>query len=280
MLRWDGRAWRTEALPASVAQGGLRTVAASGPRSAWALGAPQPDGSGTAVRWDGAAWRRVAFPAGLTGLDVSAPRGGGGAWAAAQDYGTYAAAVLHYEDGAWVRKDVPAERLALLSISARSDHDVWLGGMDTSTDTPFIYHWDGGTWTEAQIQKPNWGAIKRIVAVAPDDVWAYRTDLILGVEHTLLHWDGTSWTEIPVPESTGAYAGLTPDGHGGVWMSAASAQGSSLYLHYSGGQWTTVRGPDRGTGYVGINDIERLPGRGTVLSIGYTSSGPLAEALR
>ncbi|WP_433334065.1 hypothetical protein [Spirillospora sp. CA-294931] len=248
ILRWNGRDWTRQPVPEGTA-GRLTGVTASGPRRAWAVADPydSPAGSAVALFWNGRTWNKVGYPADLQPGPVSAAPGRP-AWSLGWNSSTNTASALRFLGGTWVRQPVPLPAESpLWTLSARAENDVWIGGAKRRDDGyfhPYALHWDGRAWQEVPPPAETWTYIRKIVPVSPTSVWAYRTDLILGQDHTLMHWDGTTWRTIPIPVAPGPQASLADDGRGGVWV-AGSAGGKSVYQHYRDGVWTTANGPAR-----------------------------------
>ena len=102
---------------------------------------------------------------------------------------------------------------------------------------------------------------------------------------TLLHWNGSRWLAVAKKSSWWLF-GLTPDGHGGFWLSGETTPTgnygpfNSYIVHYSGGRWTALRAPTR-PGYkapiAGL--ITAIPGTHSFWALGQlNSAGPFGVA--
>ncbi len=179
MLRRDGDAWTTEALPADTPV--LNWIhGADG--VTWAVG-----NAGAAVRLEGGSWTRDDTPVDvpLWGIFVVSASE---AWAVGGDafdsMGT--GVVLHYSGGAWEEITLPMldrPAPAIFKVWASSSTDVHAVG-----DNGVILHYDGGAWT----QVPS-GATDDLISL-----WGTGPDEIVAVggrsNGVMSRFDGTSWT--------------------------------------------------------------------------------------
>jgi hypothetical protein len=206
--RWNGRRWRTVAVPdlsepRGRAHSELVAVSALAADDVWAVGssgAAPPSGPGPGrsddphrraliAHWDGRTWTPV--PAGPT----RAPRG--------------------------VSQSVLADVVAL------APHDVWaVGTASPGTDVPMAQHWNGTVWEHVPIP----GVRGRLYSVAGDGrggVWA-AGETTTGTA-LLAHWNGARWevSGAPTPGDPAPGEG-TPTGHGsGAVRDLANARGTS-----------------------------------------------------
>jgi hypothetical protein len=133
----------------------------------------------------------------------------------------------------------------LTGVAAVSSTDVWAVGYTIADggywDT-LIEHWDGSRWSiipGAHLAHP-YNALTRVVALAPDDVWAVGYVGSSGRPDTLVeHWDGASWARVPSP-SPGAYGalyGVAAVSADDVWAVGYYREGDeyeTLALHWDG----------------------------------------------
>jgi len=113
----------------------------------------------------------------------------------------------------------------LTGVDVLSASDVWAVGyyFDGGANQPLALHWDGTTWSNSPI--PGAGMLRRVRALAPDNVWAagtvYNGDL-QRYQSLVEHFDGTSWAPV---QSANAPAADTE-----IIGLAADPAGSSLTL--------------------------------------------------
>jgi hypothetical protein len=83
-------------------------------------------------------------------------------------------------------------------------------------------------------------------ALGPHDIWwsyqaASEQNGVPGTR-ALVHWDGEHWTAIAVPAAIVAIEDMTQDGHGGIWLIAATAgspDSGQRWFHYNDGRWSS-----------------------------------------
>jgi len=105
----------------------------------------------------------------------------------------------------------------LTGVDALSASDVWAVGyyFDGGINQPLALHWDGSTWSNSPI--PGAGMLRKVKAIAPDNVWAAGTyyNATAQLYQTLLaHFDGTVWTTVVsanAPKSDSEIIGLAAD---------------------------------------------------------------------
>lgn len=187
LLHWDGRRWSRQPLP-------TRQLATSR-RDAFVV-------DDMAVAPDGALWcegRRWFGPDNKGDLFVPVVlRLQAGRWR------IMASSQSASPPGDW--RDV-----MLSSISLTSGHDVWVSGRTESNgDGSVLWHWDGSSWSVTSLdtaQLPGQSAVSRVLALAPDDVWALcngSTTVKDGLERlqpSFLHYDGSAWRPVIPPLS-------------------------------------------------------------------------------
>jgi hypothetical protein len=218
----------------------LRSVTASGPDDAWAVGIYSEPREGAAdhillQHWDGTQWSVEPSP--ISGQNGYGP----------SIFGTTSTA----PDDAW----------------AVGLQDTQGGGL------PLALHWDGGSWTVADMPDTGYpeSHLWATAAIDRDDVWAVGNWARPGVLQgggLALHWDGTAWADAPVPQAPpvadtgGPYDSLesvSATGGDDVWAVGSSVNvpetaSKTLAVHWDGTAWTIVPtpniAPEPGTGAV------------------------------
>ena len=182
--------------------------------------------------------------------------------------------VAHFTGTTWKSGSFP---LAGTAAAALSPSDVWAGG-NASTGRPGIEHWDGRKWQATPL--PDLGPctstllgliVDGIAAVKPDDVWADITNLGSSSSNPqgafLVHWNGKAWARAKFPYAGLAYAPVTTDGHGGLWLVLAASNKELWFCHYSAGHWTRTPVPGRS----GEQPLAWIPGTHSLWAVGGVS---------
>jgi hypothetical protein len=256
---WDGATWAKVALPpgAVTALGtnpALDTTAASGPANVWAF-----TDSGRWLHFNGSTWAagRIASPAPT--VQASLAFGPDSAWA----FGGSMTGFLRFSPFAsrftvatgWRRTPVPGRGL-IAGVSAVSARDIWavIGTGVTGIPGPgALVHWSAGRWQTvtslpAALRNASLGAV---LARGDSSVWVGGAvkNSAHGTTEELGHWNGHAWTVIPLSAAASArswhVAGLTVDGHGGLWAlgfclgtPCGAGRVASRLWHEVSGRWT------------------------------------------
>jgi hypothetical protein len=299
--QWDGGTWQALTPPPGFVNltSGSVNVSAAGTSSAgntW-LFAEKSQKALTeyALKWNGSSWSVFKLSSANTvlGTAVFGPKN---AWEFGAKPGSGAnlgfgpAWVLHYDGSTWSPVTVPATPVWASSVSAT---DIWALGpsaatVNKPTQVIVAMHWNGSSWRSLALPKltPVGGqpcVPDGIAALSADQVWVEETVAVnpgsgtapLGV--TLLHWNGTAWA-VAARDLKHSYSpGLTPDGHGGFWLTSNSlSQPVTDIVHDTSGRWTRQPAPAEPgtTGEAG--DLTLIPGTTSVWGTGVltaTSSG-------
>jgi hypothetical protein len=126
--------------------------------------------------------------------------------------------VVHHWDGRRLREllslDIgSAEGGSVTDVAPLSANDDWFAGSTWSssrliTEQRLLAHWDGARWAnvvEPQLRGRGEAWLDRLVAVAPNDVWAFGSSSeAAGGDNRFFaqHWDGTRWTVVSMPTHT------------------------------------------------------------------------------
>jgi hypothetical protein len=81
----------------------------------------------------------------------------------------------------------------------------------------------------------------------------------------LLHRNGSTWRVVARSDKLRDVTGLTPDGHGGFWLTAAhpASPSASDIIDYRNGTFTRQRAPSRPGCTSSIDGIFAVPGTGS-----------------
>jgi hypothetical protein len=186
------------------------------------------------------------------------------AWAVGDVYnqalGDQQTLTQHWDGIRWQTVPSPSVRSAynhLTGVSGSSSTDVWAVGY-TIDDRNYawqtlILHWDGTHWSIVRGARLGTGynAFTRVLALAPNDVWAVGYNGTSINFHTLAeHWDGFSWKAIPTP-GPGTYDalyGIAGTSASDLWAAGYYKKGGFIYnslaLHWNGTRWLEVESPN------------------------------------
>lgn len=217
-------------------------IAASGPRSAWAVGDISHKTT-YLLHWNGKSWRKMAVPAHFN------PYGVGGSSAAdvyaigelTQPDGDITPVVFRWNGRAWSRA-LAANAIAVVDISPRN---VWI-----DSATGHLDHWDGVTWTRTAYKTALSGDPATVSAVG-QTLWRAETAVVAGQPHRLViqRWTGTGWQEVPSPHpavATHKLPALSASSAGNVWVELPHPGGGvhdTRLLHWNGKTWTSLVWP-------------------------------------
>ena len=152
ILFWNGSHWKPVPTP-SPPNAQLRSVAATSPTNAWAVGSSgvEPQSHALILHRTGKSWRQVPSPVAgsLSGVAATSPTN---AWAVGST-NSGGSLILHWNGKAWQQMSSPAGDLS--AVAASSLTNAWAVGA-TSTANAMTLHWNGTEWQ--QIPSPNPGA--------------------------------------------------------------------------------------------------------------------------
>jgi hypothetical protein len=274
---WNGRSWRSSALPGGLA-GGIEIIGASAWNNVWAFGADFHGNGGFALRFDGHKWRlmrRFPGPITIAGAAVNSPSN---VWV----FTNYNGVVRHYNGRRWLTVTPSSQVNWYNTAVALPDGQVWAlahagGGEEAVTGTLTKA---GYTWTSTPLPSfppTNDGsdALMTIVPVSATDVWAVGGGLrtVKGHDHwypLVAHWNGAGWQKVSVSGSFMLGKSGASDGHGGLWV-ATDWDSTGIpphLLHLVNGKFTKVNLPPRNGLYVGVFALAKIPGSASVWGAG------------
>lgn len=254
----NGSAWKRVAAPAGFGRNVNfdYVIRSTSPTDMWTFPNAGDNNTSYGLRWNGRSWAKFTFgSARITAAAVFGPKS---VWV----FGWKGATGLmllpytaYYNGRAWKRWSVP---VVANSVIALSYSDIWdMGG--TSKGTDIAMHWNGRSWKALAIPAlPKFHGIAWLpyyaAATTARDLWVLdglARDQVTGTGPPgawLLHWNGSKWS-VTAKNSSWWLSGLTPDGHGGFWLTGEKTQtgGAGLFnsyiVHRSGCRWTAQKAP-------------------------------------
>jgi len=294
--RWNGSGWVSVPLPAR-----LRTVIGpwnlgsgiytSSPRNAWYFpDLPYHAASEAqyAVWWNGTKWTQSKVTARQDLVLDAAVFSPHDVWAfgnTGNSPGYGPALVRRWNGTRWQTVPVPVG--TPVTVEGVGPRDIWAVGVSKATvpdahQTMIAMHWNGSTWSAPRL--PVFRTVRKgfpweataIWASGPNDAWVTETPEINQQNGyappglILLHWNGASWQTVARSRKISEASGLTPDGHGGFWMTSVNPANSNAgyIVDYRHGTFTTRPAPTL-PGYVDAAfGITAVPGTGSFWAIG------------
>jgi hypothetical protein len=270
---WErtGSTWARVPFP-SKSDEEVFAAGASSASNVWALTAGLFGGQSRALRWNGSAWVQAgAFPQTAGGIAVLSSTN---VWAFGAPYLPVAQlGAWHYNGRTWTKV---ASGKGLGGGSAVSAKDVW------AYDGTDVANWNGSTWVRTNLASllpandgQNDPMITAIYAQSASSVYAIGTGDYNdgGWPTVVLHYNGKTWTQVAEDHAGTSFQvpqEISPDGHGGLWLTAAGFTGNvSAVLHYSDGHLTNASFPISAS-KIDVLSIAQIPGTSQILAGGYT----------
>ncbi|WP_282793249.1 hypothetical protein [Streptomyces sp. CC224B] len=260
-VRADG--WQQAAVPDAAEMAGLRSVAAAGPRLAWAVGTEGLDrttyGRPLSYRWNGTAWSRtdttgLAFAGLLTRVAANAS---GEAWAVGLDREHSLWHLYAWDGDGWERVPFPGEGAAdtaLHDVAVAPDGSAWAVG--TYENRSRTMHWNGRRWRWIRpLPSGNNNAAVGVRRSCRGDVWIFGSGVCA-------RWDGT-WHEIPLEGQMSNVTGMLPVAPDDIWLCGynwtlpGGRPPAARLSHYDGTAWQYVGAPFTGGELTGIVGDDR-----------------------
>jgi hypothetical protein len=294
--RWNGIRWVPVALPARLRavigpwalDSGIYTTS---PSNTWFFPV-LPDHMTPvqyALRWNGSQWATTKVTARPDTVVDAAVFSSKDVWAfgvapsARSDYGP--AVVRHWNGTEWQTVPVPVG--TPVTVDGVAPDDIWALGVSRATvhrvhQAIVAMHWNGTAWSAPPL--PTFPPAKNghpwvataITATGPRDAWVAETPA--ANQQTgfgppgliLLHWNGSTWRVAAQNRQLRDVTGLTPDGHGGLWLTAThpASPSASDIIDYRNGIFTSQPAPSR-QGYTSsVDGIFAVPGTGASWATG------------
>lgn len=153
---------------------------------------------------------------------------------------------------------------------------MWGTGINFSASPSIgkISHFHGRTWQNVAMTGSGMEWPRYEYAASASQVWV---DGYLAstpqFEPVMARWNGRSWQKVTVhvPKGADLLNGITPDGHGGLWIEAGSSTSArSWMLHRSAsGTWSGTALPS----FASIGQAARVPGTSSLWGAGTVPAG-------
>jgi hypothetical protein len=246
--------WRLAYHPAM--QGGLISLAATGPRDAWATGFLEQGQNlifqPYVLRWNGTTWRRVTVPGsgGYVMISVSASSARN-VWLFGASKSANKSQVFRFDGISWHRSAGPANGgagalvLGPKNAWAMLDTGCYSSSSGQTGCVTDLSHWTGGAWKKssvpADISSLGGSAVAGAWAVGLSGKAQQLPDALVAY-----HWTGTRWAVpagMPHPKVNGSL-GVGADSGSDVWVAALTPDNKRiLLLHWNGHSWTQRTSP-------------------------------------
>jgi hypothetical protein len=226
-------------------------VSADSSSDAWAI-----SGGGYVLHWQGGRWsvaktlREHGEPVPLTGVTALSPgdvwvfAGAGNGALVARDAGAReSGGTWHLSGTKW--NHVTGLGGDITIASAVSSANIWAIAAGNLTPDTLIARYTGGRWRQVTARALAGKQFQAITALADGQVWvAAQTNASHAYLIHLTSRDRWVTEKLPWPV---ALINISPDGQGGVWLTASSNSGQYLIHRTASGRWhRTLIAPDAG----------------------------------
>lgn len=153
--------------------------------------------------------------------------------------------IRHFNGRSWQAVTIPhAAAFTADWVSAPAANDVWVGGLTNGrfTSSSVVYRWNGARWRK--IPLPAGTFLAGVVALAPDNVWAYGDSSSVAAD--IFHWNGSRWQHYISTATNFDPQGISASGPGNVWVSGFRNVGKKQVVaayRWHAGAWHPVRMP-------------------------------------
>jgi hypothetical protein len=283
LRHWNGKTWTTQPQPVLSKHTGNdepELVTAPGSKDVWAVyNIYGGQIRASATEWTGKSWGPATlFPVGVGFTSVIAA-GPSNVWAfgSTDDGAQYTA---RFNGKAWSRAPQPGSGNGIWVASARSADDIWAQSLAPKGISLAVSRWNGKRWVKQAVPAAPKGADGvtglALAVSGQSGVWSYGYFSLGASSHTdwLAHFNGTSWSTVRNPYSLSPHimsGPLGPDGHGGAWIEATPAKGTSQWLYHvsAAGHWLKVPIPaPKGARDTTIEGFAAIPGSTSVYAYG------------
>ncbi|MDG4857841.1 hypothetical protein P8605_06670 [Streptomyces sp. T-3] len=259
----EAEGWQQVPAPDGREAAFLHSVAAAGPRRAWAVGVEGVDlynsvtGTPLAYAWNGTAWSRtdtshITYNGYLTEVACNES---GDAWAIGLDRDTGIWHLYAWDGDTWQPAPFPGQGAldtSLSGILVTPDGDAWAVG--TYQNHARTMHWNGRRWRWIRpLPSGNNNTAIGLHRAPCGDIWIYGGGVCA-------RWDG-SWHETPMESYPNYVTGLLPVAEDDIWLCGynwhLSRPPAAQLRHYDGTTWQYVEAPFIGGELTGMTGDKR-----------------------
>jgi hypothetical protein len=269
-VRWNGRHWRTAALPSGLKNGIIAASAPSG-RDIWAASLFGQ----YVLHWNGTKWRVAKRWTGtgqlISGITAFSSKN---VWVFGTSGEGPGLGTWHYNGHSWTH--ITGAGGGIVTASAVSARNIWAIGSTARGPSDIIARYNGSRWRQLTASALKGREFSSVLAISRTDVWADCVSPTAPRQGRLLKWNGKSWQTKTIPWKV-TPGPIVSDGHGGLWITAVSgsATATSWVLHRTrSGAWTRTRIAASDS----IRDLARVPGTDTVWGTGSVATKTGADA--
>jgi hypothetical protein len=267
IAHWDGRLWQDMRppvgfRPAANSESVGHAVAALSASYAWVFVdreyPPPLVTQSFALLWQNGRWRAFRLANDST-ISSAVTFTHSNAWAFGYvqlipNRAQYAGYALRFNGQGW--RAVPLPVLPQGTSSPAPDNIWAVGPLASTVNQPFpqpyaLAHWTGRWHTIPfpDLGLPSGEGVDHawVVADGAHGAWVagdlVRNQPFQDVGGVLLHWTGSGWVDVKLPFQTLGLGPLSPDGHGGLWITSCVPAGCTSLdmVHYSAGRLSATR---------------------------------------
>ncbi|GAA4634005.1 hypothetical protein GCM10023196_073830 [Actinoallomurus vinaceus] len=269
---WNGKTWKTLAVPSAVKGISLSHVAASSSTNVWVTGVDVRSFQSYALRWDGRKWHTGPSHKAIEPIsDAIAAIGKKDVWLLGLGAHLAAGQARHFDGKSWKTVSVPG---FVSSVSAVSSRDIWATGLvpGKTQYQAAVMHWNGKKWRTVLTPDSETG-FSSVLALGAKDVWVSGSASGHGV---ILHWNGKKWATTTPAAGVRGIGALVSDGSKGLWAVADQTR----LLRYRAGRWNLTALPQRSGYTTRVYGLAQVKGATSVWGVGALSvsaGGDLTE---
>jgi hypothetical protein len=228
----------------------LNSVAAPGPREAWAVGESPCPAKPCVLHWNGKTWSSVSIP-GASGFEAEWVGASSATNVLVFGFRNGQVGAFRY-DGQWSWVSAPSD---ISPLDGNTMLVVGTGNAWATNNGGSVVHWNGSTWKQATVHAD----LTSIDGSVKKGLWAVGTyqDFVHGLL-TMYHLVGSNWVSVrmPHPQTFAVTPAIAVESPTSIWIAAAppgtqiNHTGGRIYLtHWNGRAWSRVNAPNDVTAF-------------------------------